>query len=101
MKPLSAAPEKLRLLADWLDAKHPNDDREAQEDLRHWADLIEQLLDGVVDATIAERVVWRTPTPFIEQGLLACARCGSRYPAGNAHHCPTNARFSHRPPTNA
>lgn len=52
-KPLSAAPAKLRLLADLFDAKDAiagNPDHEAQDDLRHWADLIEQLYSEPCDA---------------------------------------------------
>lgn len=55
-KPLSAAPEKLRLLADWLDVKYPAEDTEAQNDLRHWADLIERLVDSIVDAAIPQHL---------------------------------------------
>lgn len=46
-KPLAAAPEKLRLLADWFDATRPNEPTEAQDDLRHWADQIEMLVGGL------------------------------------------------------
>lgn len=53
-KPLSAAPEKLRLLADWFDATHDSPDTEVQEDLRHWADVIEKLVSGIVDVAVEE-----------------------------------------------
>lgn len=53
-KPLSMAPEKLRLLADWFDATTPNTPPEVQDDLRHWADLIETLVGAIVDAEIVK-----------------------------------------------
>lgn len=53
-KPLSAAPAKLRLVADLFDAQYPGQDTEAQDDLRHWADLIELLVDRIVDTAIVQ-----------------------------------------------
>lgn len=56
-KPLSAAPAGLRLLATWFDVREGEDDNpEVQTDLRHWADLIEKLVDGLVDAAIEDRI---------------------------------------------
>lgn len=53
-RPLSEAPSGLRLLAEWFDRCHPSPETEVQEDLRHWADLIEQLVDGLVEEVLYE-----------------------------------------------
>lgn len=56
-KPLSAAPAGLRLLAAWFDVRaDESDNPEVQTDLRHWANLIEKLVDGLVDAAIEDRI---------------------------------------------
>ena len=45
---LREAPEKLSFLADWIDAKYPNDSNpEVQEDLRAWARALPSLLQAV------------------------------------------------------
>jgi hypothetical protein len=42
--PLRDSPFYMRMLADWIDKKYPNDPTpQAQDDLRYWADEIERL----------------------------------------------------------
>lgn len=57
-KPLREAPRHLRLLASWMDmgvmegrfSEFNRDDTEAMDDLRGWADMIEQLFElGILE----------------------------------------------------
>lgn len=48
-RPITEAPELLRLLADWFDMREPDGKAEIQRDLRHWADMIEHAPELLAD----------------------------------------------------